>query len=310
MADLINEFSWSMSRSAKFEACARAYYYHYYGSWGGWEAGADPEVRERWILKKLTSRFAWAGSTVHDTIAWALEQVAVGRGLPEADAAVERMHRRMRQEFRDSREGVYRRRKALGLLEHEYDEALDDEVWRGNWEHAAACLETFYRAPVLQEILSVDPGRWFPIDALDTFDFEGVKVYVAPDFAFRDAADRTRILDWKTGRPKARDRDQVLGYALFALDRWGVRAPQIAAELHYLGAGEVDEVPVTEDALDAFRDRLRASIETMRARLADPGANRAELGAFPPTDDPGECARCNFRKVCPDAALDAPAQAS
>lgn len=30
-----NEFSWSKSRMDKFNACKRAYYFHYYGSWGG-----------------------------------------------------------------------------------------------------------------------------------------------------------------------------------------------------------------------------------------------------------------------------------
>lgn len=303
MADLVNEFSWSMSRLAKFDACPRAYYYHYYGSWGGWERGAAPETRELWILKKLTSRAAWAGSAVHDLVAWALQRAASGAGLPEVDAAVDRMHRRMRQEFRDSKEKAYRFRRALGLVEHEYEEAVDDGEWRRNWDHAAHCLEAFYRSPILAEILSVDPSRWYPIDALDTFEFEGVKVYVAPDFAFKDGEGRTRILDWKTGRQKERDRDQVRGYALFAIERWGVDAERIDADLHYLGAGEVVRVDLTAQALDRFRGELRASIEKMRASLADAPANRARLEDFPSTTDAGECSRCNFRGACPDVTL-------
>ena len=41
-------------------------------------------------------------------------------------------HYRMRAEFRESREKAYRQRKAFGLVEHEYDEAVPDEVWRAN----------------------------------------------------------------------------------------------------------------------------------------------------------------------------------
>ena len=41
MADLQNEFSWSKSRHEKFDECRRAYFYTYYGSWGGWSAGAS-----------------------------------------------------------------------------------------------------------------------------------------------------------------------------------------------------------------------------------------------------------------------------
>ncbi|HEY6105359.1 MAG TPA: PD-(D/E)XK nuclease family protein, partial [Anaeromyxobacteraceae bacterium] len=38
MPELANEFSWSKSRHDKFQDCRRAYFYAYYGSWGGWEA--------------------------------------------------------------------------------------------------------------------------------------------------------------------------------------------------------------------------------------------------------------------------------
>jgi hypothetical protein len=73
MADLQNEFSWSKSRHDKFAECRRAYFYAYYGSWGGWEAPGGSEVRELYVLKKLSTRFQWAGSVVHD----ALKQVLV-----------------------------------------------------------------------------------------------------------------------------------------------------------------------------------------------------------------------------------------
>ena len=49
MADLANEFSWSRSRDSTFQDCRRKYFYHYYGSWGGWEAGATPEVRRLYV---------------------------------------------------------------------------------------------------------------------------------------------------------------------------------------------------------------------------------------------------------------------
>ena len=68
MADLQNEFSWSKSRHEKFSECRRAYFYTYYGSWGGWDAPAGSPVRELYVLKKLSSRWQWAGSVVHDAL--------------------------------------------------------------------------------------------------------------------------------------------------------------------------------------------------------------------------------------------------
>ena len=68
MADLQNEFSWSKSRHEKFQECRRAYYLAYYGSWGGWQAAHGSTVREIYVLKKLSSRWQWAGSLVHDAL--------------------------------------------------------------------------------------------------------------------------------------------------------------------------------------------------------------------------------------------------
>src|SRR5437867_1167185 len=68
MDQIQNEFSWSKSRHEKLSECPRAYYYQYYGSWGGWEAPNGSPARELYVLKKLSSRFQWAGSLVHDAL--------------------------------------------------------------------------------------------------------------------------------------------------------------------------------------------------------------------------------------------------
>ena len=57
---LTNDFSWSKSRHEKLSECLRAYYFHYYRSWGGWDRAAPAEARELYTLKKLGNRFTWA----------------------------------------------------------------------------------------------------------------------------------------------------------------------------------------------------------------------------------------------------------
>ena len=42
----------------------------------------------------------------------------------------------------------------------------------------------------------------------------------------------------------------------------------------------------------------RASMDEMRARLADPAANRAEREDFPLTDDLSKCEVCVYRRLC------------
>src|SRR5512138_989447 len=85
MADLQNEFSWSKSRHEKFRECRRAYYFTYYGSWGGWEAPAGSAVRELYVLKKLSSRWQWAGSVVHEAIRQLLEKARLRGELTPVD---------------------------------------------------------------------------------------------------------------------------------------------------------------------------------------------------------------------------------
>ncbi|HME90879.1 MAG TPA: hypothetical protein VKE49_05615, partial [Myxococcaceae bacterium] len=91
---LTNDFSWSKSRHEKFEQCLRAYYLHYYRSWGGWEPDAPEEARRLYILKKLSNRQSWAGRVVHEAIRDSLIRIRFGRAVDPA-RMIEKAHRLM-----------------------------------------------------------------------------------------------------------------------------------------------------------------------------------------------------------------------
>lgn len=294
---LQNEFSWSKSRHEKLAECPRQYFYHYYGSWGGWERDADPEVRELYLLKKLTSRQAWAGSTVHDAIKRALTLIRDGHPVDRA-GLVALTRSRMREEFRGSREKLYRRRKALGLVEHEYDEPIADEVWRANWELVEACIDAFFDSRWIGIARDLPPERWLPIDELGSFLFEGTKIFAAPDFAFRRGDGGVVVIDWKTGQRRESDREQLRGYALYARETWQISLERIECRVVYLPSLEEEEVRIDEAEANAFCERMRASIEAMRNLLDDPVRNLASIDRFPRTDDERTCARCVFRRPC------------
>src|SRR2546427_6218994 len=101
MGDLANEFSWSRSRDNTFQECRRRYFYHSYGAWGGWDAGAPEDVRRLYILKQLASRQQWAGRVVHDAIEMAFLAFAGGRDLP-IEPFIADVVERMRGEWRAS----------------------------------------------------------------------------------------------------------------------------------------------------------------------------------------------------------------
>ena len=306
MAQLQNEFSWSKSRHEKFDECRRAYFFAYYGSWGGWEAPAGSSVRELYVLKKLSSRWQWAGSLVHDALKRALSRARGTGELPPLDRVLEQTRAKARAEWAGSREKSYWREasRIVGLVEHEYAEPVADADWKRLYEQVIeGSLRAFWSSPVLEEIRRTPRERWLTVDELDSWDFEGTKIWVAVDFAYRDADGRVHVLDWKTGKERGVDHVQVGIYALYAARKWQVAVDSVVGGLVYLvanGAPGGERISVAADAaaLDACTAKMRASIAAMKGTLEDPAANRAREEAFPKLEARDACRRCPFRRPC------------
>jgi hypothetical protein len=303
---LTNDFSWSKSRHEKLSECLRSYYLHYYRSWGGWEETAPDDVRRLYILKKLSNRYTWAGSVVHDTVKQALMTIRAGRPV-RPEFAIARAHQLMRNDFRHSMNKEYWREKArkqfFGLVEHEYSEPVAAEEWKRNWEAAKQALTWFFASPWIERASALAPQQWLEVDENDfdktTFQLDGVKVFAIPDFAYVDADGTPVVVDWKTGAKRGGYDAQVLGYALYLSSRYGFPLESIKASLVYLNEGVEEEVRVDPAAVDGFRAHFRQSVSKMRELLLDGAGNSArDESAFPMTDDLTACARCTFRQVC------------
>jgi len=303
---LQNDFSWSKSRHERFAECRRAYYYTYYGSWGGWEAEPGTAVRELYVLKKLSSRWQWAGSLVHGTLKRVLDAARVTGTFWPLEKALERTRARARSEWAFSRDKSYWREPSqiVGLVEHEYGEAVPDADWRSLYEQVVeGSLRAFYASPTLERIRGTKPDRWLSVDELDSWEFEGTKVWVAVDFAYRDPDGRIQVLDWKTGKERGVDHTQVAIYALYAQKKWGVEPGQVRGGLVYLvpnGTPGAEHVSVVADpsALAACQAEMRASIAAMRSVLSEPLGNVAVEDAFPRLTERDACRRCPFRRPC------------
>ncbi len=305
MAALQNEFSWSKSRHEKLVECPRAYFFTYYGSWGGWEAAHGTRVRELYVLKKLSSRWQWAGSAVHGALKQMLNAARATGTFWPVEKLVDRTRQRARAEWASSREKSYWREpsRIVGLVEHEYGEPVPDADWRRLFETVVeGGLRAFHASETLEAIRATPRDRWLTVDELDAWDFEGTKIWVAIDFAYRDAEGRVQVLDWKTGKERSVDHTQVGVYSLYAQRKWQVPADGVVGGLVYLvgqsGAAERVSVAADPAALDACRDEMRASITRMKAALADPARNAAVEASFPRVDARDACRRCAFRRPC------------
>lgn len=297
--ELRNEFSWSRSRDAIFRECRRRYYYQYYGSWGGWSPRADPLTREIYILKQLTGRQAWAGSVVHDCIQRSLENLRSGVEPYPVEKILSLTRDRMRQQWKGSRDGVYRERpKSTALFEHEYRLEIPAEEWVGNADHVEACLRAFYASKLYRDLRHLPREDWLEIEDLSHFFLDDVKVYVKLDCAVR-RPQGIRIYDWKTSRRDEEDNTiQLACYALYAREKWEAAPEDLRIGEFSLARDRMVEYRVTRHDLQRVRDYILGSIRDMRALLPEDGANRLEIEACPLTEEAWRCTTCNFKRLC------------
>jgi len=298
---LENTFSWSFSRSRTFGDCPRKYWYHYYGSWGGWDPGAPAEARELYRLKNITGLHLIAGDVVHRAIERALHDWA--RGLePDAEKVVAWCKGEMQKGMKESQQEMWREspKRYTRLFEHHYGPPPTRATLQKIANKVGTSVRNFFTSRSFALIRETDPDAWLPMETLDSFTFEGTKVYAVPDFAAKHE-NRVMILDWKTGRPDPKNKDQVVLYALFAAAKWDADPGAVlGAPVYLLEGGDFRPEPVSPEARERVASFMRESIAAMKSRLDDPDANVARKEAFEAT--PGRpCRSCNFRGVCPDA---------
>ena len=299
MADLANEFSWSRSRDNAFQECRRRYFYHYYGSWGGWDAGVSPDIRRLYILKQLASRHMWAGRVVHDAVEMALHVFRDGRDVP-VEPFVADVLERMRTEWRSSRDGRYRESpKTVALFEHEYGVELKREAWQALSRNVTTCLRNFFRLPLLATIRKTSAEHWSIEHWSKVFDFEGTSVWIAPDFGFWTEEGRLQLVDWKTGGADPDAAAFQLGcYALYAREVLGVEPARVDLLEANLREPVVTPIRWDDARLERIREQIRLSIRSMKAYLADPAMNGARIEDFERTEELRICRWCNYRSIC------------
>ncbi len=301
-----NDFRWSVSRDRTFRECPRQYWFNYYGYWSGWEYDADPRTREIYTLKSLKARPTWIGEVVHDCIRHSIENLARSVPVLPVDRIREITRNRMREDFRESRDGLHRQdpRGACGLFEHEYRVPVTDEEWRDAADTVDRCLVTFYASDVWRQLQDTAPADFLEIEKFSGFVLDGIEVTVKLDCATRET-EHVTVWDWKTGRregPTARL--QLACYAFYLHQAYGVPIHRVRMKRFELSQGTVHERTITEKELGEILDYVRGSVADMRGLLEDPERNVAREDRFVRVARRESCLRCNFLKVCkPDIDL-------
>lgn len=301
MADLKNELVWSHSRARLFGDCLRAYWFCYYGSWGGWDSRADPEIRQTYLEKKLTRRPMWIGTVVHGVAEEALKRARNRQPWPVEDA-VRAAIRGARADIAGSESGDWTSRPArrVGFAEHYYGEAVTPEQWEESLVEIERQIRVLYEHRIFQRLHAV-PDRILELEELQRFPVGGQDVYVALDVLVSDGHGGVVIIDWKTG--EAHDDDTIaaqLGvYGLYVTRVRGVAEDRVKAMHVNLRHDQETLHRVGPDEIAAAEEEIATTSSAMKARLDDVAGNVARREDHPPLPEgSGRCRTCGFRRVC------------
>lgn len=322
---LVNEFGWSISREAMFDECRRRYYFHYYLSWGGWEAGAPRIAQAAFRLKRLVSLALWRGQLVHYVATKVLASLRAKGRIPAFEDVRRYTLERFETQLAFSREGRYRTEPKkrggelnidwLALFEHEYGRGIDPERLERARGECVEAMRALLESPILARIAETDPDGW-AIENIDlgefaqVFDFEGARVFAKTDFMFRGNDGAFNIVDWKTFSG-ARGGEDDGGRARVQLGVYGYYAAAVLGEpLERIRLVEVNLLDNARETawdagpgdIDLFREHIRSGIGRLSSVLAggDIARNEPLPPRFFPVIDNGRCRYCNFYRICKD----------
>jgi len=297
---LRNTFSWSVSRDRTFRQCPRQYWFTHYGFWGGWDWEAEPRTREIYVLKQLKSRAMWVGEVVHDCIRTSLENLSRGIPVLSVEEILKITRQRMRNDFRASRDGLYREKPkyTCGLFEHEYALHITDAEWLETAEQVDRCLLNFYSSDAYAQLSRTPPADFLEVERFSHFLLDGIDVTVKMDCATRES-DHVVVWDWKTGRRESPDTPlQLACYAFYVHQAYRLPIHRVRMRRVELMRGTARDESIGERALDELLAYVRGSIADMRAVLDDPERNLASEERFARVARRDVCQRCSFLKVC------------
>lgn len=298
MAELKNEFKWSVTRDRHFHECRRMFYLHHYAFWGGWRLDADELAKLCYRLTKMQNLDTWAGDIVHKGIEETLLKVRARQPIDLASLTSEAISR-LRTGWIQSKNEAWRLdpKRCVNLFEHYYRREIPRERTDEIKQRVLQCLENFWRSPAFEFIQRVEPERWKGIEQFQEFKLQNFTITVKMDLVV-EYDGWLYIYDWKTGQPDDKDRLQQVCYALAALKVWGYSIEQIKIVLAYLRENLLVEHQLRPEEIIEAQDRILESCYEMQASLTDPRANLASIEHFPMTLERWRCQRCAFWEAC------------
>ncbi|MGL4773280.1 MAG: PD-(D/E)XK nuclease family protein [Clostridium sp.] len=307
------EKAWSISRMKVIKSCLREYYYQYYASHNGWDYSSSYESKIAWRLKKLTNIWMLFGNKLHEgfkgTINFRDKKTAVKIDNEYVKSYVRKglnkvvkgsIHKFSSGEWDEYPNGEM-------LQEYYYGDKLEactiDEVK----QRIEICVENFFNSKTYRDIFSKEEVKVLENDenTFNYFEEQGLKVFALIDTLYVDEMGNFIIVDWKTGNYNEEDKEQLLVYALYVMEKYKVPLDKIIGRVEYLLGGERDEYTFTNEQVDYIRNRIAQDINVINAFLIDVEENKpVGKEGFLKTEQNFKCKSCKFRRLCEEEEKD------
>jgi CRISPR/Cas system-associated exonuclease Cas4 (RecB family) len=296
------EKSWSISKMKVIEGCYREYYYTYYGSHNGWLKDSTNEQKIAWRLKKLTNIWMMFGDKLHQIISQNLREHNKNIDSDKLKEYIRnKLNLGVKQSIINYRTGQWDEYpKGEMLQEYYYGAKLDPKNILEIKNRIEMCSENFIKTNTYLDLINTD-SKLLEADE-GTFDYiliNGVKVYALIDTLYIDSEGNYIIVDWKTGRFSEYDREQLLVYAIYVMQRYGVPLDRIRGRIEYLAIGEKYDYSFSEQEIEQINLRIINDLRVIDNFLDNPEINKPkDKEVFRRCDDLKKCAKCKYRKIC------------
>lgn len=296
-------FSWSNSRHKAFLDCVRKYYYQYYESHNGWLYDSPEENKTAYRLKNIKNIPILLGDVIHKAIDWQLKSFLNGKRLLTEDEMMTLVSNHLNKAYLDStrnRQLWFHKPKNYQMLyEIYYGDGLSKEEITAAKTKQEKCIKNFFKAKTYQDILTKLEMHVLHSEDFQTFEVNGVDVFVVLDFVYKDVSEgKWIVVDWKTGKESEDDRKQLAFYALFLSKEHNIPVEDIIIRNEYLLAGKSQEYKLTSRDLDTSQQLMNESIYHMLSYLEDPVKNKPVAKELFEMNESNRCNSCNFKEKC------------
>ncbi|MGG3562365.1 PD-(D/E)XK nuclease family protein [Neobacillus rhizosphaerae] len=297
------DFSWSNSRHKTFLECARKYYHQYYESHNGWLYESPEENKSAYRLKNIKNIPILLGDEIHKVIDRQLKNFLNGKGLLSENELMGMVTQNLNRAYLDStkfRQHWFQKPKRHQML-HEiyYGDGLSPEEISAAKIKLEMCMKNFFTSKTYQDILTKIEMHVLHSEDFQTFEVNGVDVFVVLDFVYKDVNhEKWIVVDWKTGKESEDDRKQLAFYALFLSREHKIPVEDIVLRNEYLLSGKSQEYQLTPFEIDSAQQLMNDSIYHMLNYLEDPVKNKPLDKEQFEMKESKRCNSCNYKEKC------------